>query len=305
MLTEAAARSFEVRGRHIPAVADIRNLFRAGLTSDEVRGHIRANRWQRFGRAVVLHNGAPSTAELRQAALIVLGPRAVLTAFTALDEWGLAGWEREAIHVLVPRGARVVRPTDLPLRMHYTGTWAPGTMNEGRRLHRPAHAAVLAAASFARPRPACGILAATVQQRLVRASDLVDAVDRSPRVRHRALLLAAAHDIAQGAEALSEIDFARLCRAAGLPEPTRQVARKDRFGRRRYLDVEWELSDGRRVVVEVDGAMHLIAQRWWGDELRQNELVIGGDVVLRYPSVIVRCEPALVIDQLQRMLLRR
>ena len=34
----------------------------------------------------------------------------------------------------------------------------------------------------------------------------------------RAVLLAAAHDIAQGAQALSEIDFARLCRSGGLPD---------------------------------------------------------------------------------------
>jgi very-short-patch-repair endonuclease len=60
--------------------------------------------------------------------------------------------------------------------------------------------------------------------------------------------------------------------------------------------------DGRRVVVEVDGALHLVPRRWWADQLRQNELVLHGDLVLRYPSAVVRCEPALVVDQLRRAL---
>jgi hypothetical protein len=304
MFTAPAARSVEQRKLCEPAVTSARELLRTGWTADLIRSQIRANRWQRIGRAVVLHNSAMSAEEVRRAAAIVLGPRAILTAFTALDEWGLQGWERDAVHVLVPRGARVVRPDGLPLRVHYTANWNRAARQARRFLHRPAPAAVLAASTFTRARPACGILAATVQQRLVRPADLVAAVEQSTRARHRAALLAAAHDITQGAQALTEIDFARLCRSAGLPEPTRQVIRADRFGRRRYLDVEWVLPDGRHVVVEVDGALHLIAQRWWDDQLRQNELVIGGDLVLRYPSVVVRCHPAIVLDQLRRVLLR-
>jgi hypothetical protein len=124
----------------------------------------------------------------------------------------------------------------------------------------------------------------------------------SPRIRHRAALLAAAHDIAQGAQALSEIDFTRLCRSRGLPPPARQRIRIEPSGRRRYLDAEWDLPDGRRLIVEVDGALHLAVGRWWDDQLRQNELAIARDVVLRYPSVVVRNEPDIVADQLRRCL---
>ncbi|WP_460606719.1 DUF559 domain-containing protein [Jatrophihabitans fulvus] len=159
---------------------------------------------------------------------------------------------------------------------------------------------MLAAAGTADPRIGCGVLAAVVQQRLVRSGDVVTAVRESTRIRHRSLLLSAAHDMGQGAEALSELDFAWMCRRAGLPEPMRQAVRLEPSGRRRYLDVEWR--SPRRLVVEVDGAMHLAASRWWADQLRQNELVIAGDRVLRFPSVILRCEPALVVDQLRRAL---
>jgi hypothetical protein len=286
-----------------PRVASIEESLRAGFTYEQIRANLRANRWQQIGRAIVWHNGEPTTDELRQAALVVLGPRAALTSFTGLAEWGLEGWDRDPIHVLVPRGARVRRPDGLRLRIHYTDHWRPEDMHRARRLHRPAQAAVLAAASFVGPRPACGVLAAVVQQRLARAADVTAAVEAAPRVRHRGALLMAARDIEQGAQALSEIDLARLCRSAGLPTPSRQAVRVLPDGRRRYLDAEWRRRDGRRVVVEVDGALHLVAARWWDDQLRQNELVLGDDLVLRFPTVVLRHERPIVISQLRRALL--
>jgi very-short-patch-repair endonuclease len=303
MLTSAARRSLPERRQHgAAAVSSVAALLAAGWSHSSIRAQIDARRWQRVGRAVIKHNGPPTADECRRAALIVLGPRAVLTSFTAAEEWGLDGWEREAIHVLVPRGARVRRPAELLIRVHYTDQWSSAPMLQRRGLHRLGPAAVIAASSFAAPRPACGIIAATVQQRLITPAELVCAVEAAPRTRHRAVLLAAAHDIEQGAQALSEIDFAQLCRRHGLPEPSRQVVRQDRHGRRRYVDAMWRRSDGRRVVIEIDGALHLIARRWWDDQLRQNELVLAGDLVLRFPSVVVRCEPMLVIDQLRRAL---
>ena len=61
-------------------------------------------------------------------------------------------------------------------------------------------------------------------------------------------------------------------------------------------------ADGRLVVVEVDGAVHLAVNRWWADQLRQYELTLADAIVLRYPSVVVREEPALVAAQLLRAL---
>ena len=115
------------------------------------------------------------------------------------------------------------------------------------------------ASSFVSPRPACGILAAAVQQRLTTPGELRVAVTAATRTRHRAALLAALDDIAQGTQALSEIDFVRLCRRHGLPVPTHQAVRVEPSGRRRYLDAEWTLPDGRSAAVEVDGALHLRA----------------------------------------------
>jgi hypothetical protein len=127
-------------------------LIKTGWNSAAIRAQVRAGRWQRIGRAVILHNTEPTRDELARAAVIVLGPRSVETAFTALKSWGLQGWERDQIHVLVPRDARVTRPTGLALRVHYTDRWDTGAMNLQRALHRPAFAAVRAAASFRRPK---------------------------------------------------------------------------------------------------------------------------------------------------------
>ena len=103
-------------------------------------------------------------------------------------------------------------------------------------------------------------------------------------MRHRRAIDLALADIEQGADALSEIDFVRLCRRFGLPEPTRQAVRMMPDGRRRYLDAEWRLPDGRVVAVEVDGAFHMRMENWIDDQLRQNMVVIGGTRVLRSPA---------------------
>ena len=59
-------------------------------------------------------------------------------------------------------------------------------------------------------------------------------------------------DLTDGAHSLGELDFARLCRERGLPEPSRQAVRRGPRGTI-YLDVRW---DHLRLVVEIDGAQH-------------------------------------------------
>jgi hypothetical protein len=169
-------------------------------------------------------------------------------------------------------------------------------------VHLLPSALVVAAGTFESARPACGILAAAVQQRLSTAAALARALLAAPRVRHRAALIGAVGDIEQGSQALSEIDFYALCRRYRLPLPDRQTVRRERSGRRRYLDATWRRPDGRLVVAEVDGALHLAVRRWWDDQLRQNELSLADALILRFPSVIVRTEPDRVAGQLRRAL---
>jgi hypothetical protein len=273
----------------------------AGWSRSAVSAQVSARRWRRFGRAVVLHNGLLTHDEQRRVALLNAGRRAVYTAFTAAEIAGLSGWSRPYTSLLVPCGTRVRRTPRVPVRVHHVADWQ--TVDRRRDMHALAPALIVAASTFEKPRPACGLLAAGVQQRLVTAAELAEALDRARQTRHRAMLRLAVADIAQGSEALSEIDFARLCRLHGLPEPRRQAVRADQNGRKRYLDAEWVRErDRKRVVAEVDGALHLTVERWWEDQARQNEISLDGALVLRFPSIVIRTAEADVASQLRRAL---
>lgn len=297
-LTTAARRAHGDDLSYFGGVASRAELARIGIDGARVAAQLAGGRWQRVGFAIVLHNGPLTRDQRNRIATVNCGPRSVLTSFTAAADWGLRGWERDEVYVLAPAGT--ARPPLRGIVLHRTGDWSRADIARGRRLHRLGPSLVLAAASFEASRPGCGILAASVQQRLCRPADLLSALHACPRARHRAALIQALHDIAQGAQALSEIDLRRLCRNFGLPLPTHQTVRVEPSGRRRYLDAQWRLSNGRIIAVEVDGAIHLAPRRWVDDQLRQNEIVIGGTLVLRYPSIVVRDEPQLVADQLRR-----
>ena len=143
------------------------------------------------------------------------------------------------------------------------------------------------------------VLAAGVQQRLVRPDQLETALGPRPRLRRHALIASTLADIAGGAQALSELDFARLTRRYGLPAPDRQVMRLDRDGRRRWLDAYW---DEAHLAVEVDGLWHMEATVWWADMRRGNDLLISGLRVLRFPAFVVRDQPGVVAAQIREAL---
>jgi hypothetical protein len=154
-----------------------------------------------------------------------------------------------------------------------------------------------AAAWMPTDRGAAAVLAAGVQQRLARVADLQLAVARIETRRRRKLIVETLDDIAGGAQALSELDFTRLVvRAFELPEPSRQVARRDARGRRRWTDVMW---DECKIVVEIDGAQHSQdpLQRW-DDMERDIDLGLDGYLTLRFPGWLVRANPEYVAHRI-------
>ena len=285
--------------RRVTTVAQLR---RAGWTHARIRAQLDAGRWQRVGHAIAMHNGPLTRQQRWQVARLHAGRHALFTAFTAAEYYGLRGWERNEVHLLVPRGARVLTISPVPIAAHRVRDWADVRRVPDAPVHVRHAALLVAAGSLPHPRQACGLLAAAVQQRVASPAGLTRALDGASRVRHRRDLLAAVHDIGQGSQALSEIDFVRLCRRFGLPPPEQQTVRREPDGRRRYLDATWRRTDGRLVVVEIDGALHLDQRRWWDDQARQNELALGDALVLRFPSVVVRTHPELVARQLRRAL---
>lgn len=272
------------------------------VTLDELKWRIRSGRWQKPVRgAVVGHSGPLSEGQILRVALLWAGPRAALGGLTAAILDGLKGFgDREPfherpVHLLLPVG-RNLRPPLPGVRIvsHYSRLLGPEDIHPVKvpRRTRTARSLVDSAAWMPSDRGAIGVVAAGVQQRLVRVSDLQEAVARNPRLRRRRLITDALGDIAGGAQALSELDFTRrVIRRHRLPEPTRQVARRDESGRRRYIDVAW---DQWKVAVEIDGAQHMDPLRQWDDMDKSNELEIDGYRVLRFPAWLVRRDPEYV-----------
>jgi hypothetical protein len=149
------------------------------------------------------------------------------------------------------------------------------------------------------PRYACGVLAAVVQQKLCTAQDLSDELPFVGRIRHKPHMRLAILDIGGGAEALSEIDIAAMCRRFDLVPPDRQRIRRDRQGRKRYLDCEWHLGNGQVVVLEVDGSHHAEVEHWEADMKRERGVVISGRHVLRATANEARHDQAALAADLR------
>jgi hypothetical protein len=229
--------------------------------------------------------------------VLAAGAGAVLAGLSAARLDGLTGFDTGRIYLLAPaaRQVRVQLPHGVVVRR--SAVLAPGAVHPLRLPPRTrlARSIVDAAAWMSSEDGARAVLAAAVQQRLARVSDLQAVLERRPSLRRRSLITLTLRDIAGGAEALSELDFGRLTRRFRLPQPDRQVIRLDTNGRRRWLDAYW---DQARLVAEVDGRWHMEALAWWADMRRDNELTVSGLRVLRFPAFAVRDEPELVAAQI-------
>jgi hypothetical protein len=139
-----------------------------------------------------------------------------------------------------------------------------------------------------------------VQQGLTRTSDLRAQLRRPGQMLRRALLLKVLGDIEGGAQALSELDFTqKVIRRFGLPEPSRQVGKRDSHNRQRWIDVvfdEW------KVMVEIDGAQHIQPLEQWDDMERDNDMRAEGYEVLRFPAWLVRKNPEFVARKVREAL---
>lgn len=125
-------------------------------------------------------------------------------------------------------------------------------------------------------------------------------IQRFPTLRRHGLIWQTMSDARDGSVTVGELDLVALCRAHGLPIPTRQVVRADAAGRRRFLDASF---DPWRVRVEVDGAHHMDVDQWWGDMRRHNDLSAHGETALRFPTWMVREHPADTAATIRRALL--
>jgi hypothetical protein len=271
-----------------------RELLRdAGIGRGAVARQVQAARWRVVGlRTVATHTGDLGISALGWRAVWEVGrPDVAVDGVSALLLDGLTGYETGVVDVSVPWTARVARVPGVRIHRVCRGD------EEVRRLGVPRvrapTATVRAAHWAASDRQAALLLALPVQQRLVRAHDLGD-VTRDEHVRgRRELVRRLVADITNGAQSLGELDFACLCRRAGLPEPDRQAVVRSPAGRI-YLDVRWSAIG---LVVEIDGSQHRQGLALGDDHLRQNAVTIGNDLVLRFDLLVIRLRADEVVDQ--------
>jgi hypothetical protein len=171
---------------------------------------------------VITFSGPISREHEEWVAVVAGGQGAVLAGLAAARLDGLTGFTDRKIHLLVPGSRRVVRDMPADAVVHRSGVLGPSQVHPLRLppRTRPARSLVDAAAWMGTENGARAVLAAGVQQRLVRVEDLRQVLERRPGLRRRALIAATLRDIAGGAEALSKLDFCRLTRATGCPSRT-------------------------------------------------------------------------------------
>ena len=182
------------------------------------------------------------------------------------------------------------------MRRHHLTRLEGEVIRTGLPRVRPEIAAVRAAHWAKTDRQAALVLVMAVQQGVVSPIRLLRAARTVRARRRRALVPLLVQDIVDGARSLGELDFAALCRQYGLPEPDRQVLRHGPRGRI-YLDVRWSDIG---LVVEIDGSQHRMGLAVTDDNLRQNEVTLSLDRVLRIDLVGLRLLPDAFMGQIGR-----
>ena len=276
-----------------------RALREAKITRGFVRNQITAGRWQTRTHSTLTTTTGPLTRDqLLWVALEHAGPGALLGGLTAAQALGMRNWVRDEVTVLVDQELSF----DAVDRVRFFRTRR--SLNELRHpTHEPRScriepAILLFAAHEPNRRTALGAIAATVQQRLTTPERLSEWVRILRPLRRASDIRELLGDLAGGSQSLAEIDVLRLCRAWGLVAPRRQKRRKDRSGRYRYTDCEWDLPDGRVLVLEIDGAFHLDVENYTEDVRRHRGLTTDRRIVIRCTAQEARHDPIPLVGDL-------
>ncbi|HET6949955.1 MAG TPA: hypothetical protein VFI47_06260, partial [Acidimicrobiales bacterium] len=259
-----------------------RTLRELEVTRGFVRNQVRAGRWAQRTHSVYTTSTGPLSREQRLwVAVEHAGPQALLGGLTAAEAHGLRNWPRDEVTVLVPfelsfdeiDGVRYFR-TRRSLSALRHPTLAPPAC-------RVEPAVLIFAAHERSRRTAMGAVTASVQQRLTTPERLLDWVRTLRPLRRAGEIRELLADVAGGSQSLAEIDVLRWCRSWGLAPPRRQKRRRDRSGRWRFTDCEWDLPGGRVLVLEVDGAFHIDVESYTEDVRRHRGLTTDRRTVVR------------------------
>lgn len=271
-----------------------KSLAEAGFQRREIELRIARGDWQRISESVIALHAQPIDRGCELWAAALHFERCGLAGSSALELHGLPAPHDLRIHVIGPPAGR--RPPLPGLVLHTSEhcdlVGSPATV--------PLSLAVLQALRWARTdRQAAFQSTWALQRGLVTIEGLRAlnaALLKSPgsaTMRRRLSMLE------PGIHSINELDFAKACRARGLPEPLRQQPRRDSRGVMRYVDVEFRFN-GQSLIVEIDGMHHLQFAVHLHDQWRANEITLQGSSVLRIPALALHVAPDMFFDQIRR-----
>jgi hypothetical protein len=258
------------------------------ISDKQVSSRARSGLWRTIGSdVVVLHSGRLSRRQKWWAGVLHVRDPAILCLASAAEAGGLRGFEQADVHVATQHGRECEDLEDslITVRVHQTRHVSADVVPLRDPSRQSLARAVLEMASDAEnDNRTRALIAAVVQQRLVRPDQMRSFVDVRPTLPKRALIRETIIDVEAGSHSLPELDYARALRRSGLPQPAQQQ-RICRANGSWYLDNDFEQW---QVTVEVNGIQHyeLLANEY--DDMRRASLQVEGRIVVDISSYSVR-----------------
>jgi hypothetical protein len=222
--TAISSPAFRELAQRQHQVVSRRQLHQVELTWHHVDARIRAGVWQELGPSVFLPHGGPLSEQQKLGAAVLHGGKgAVLSGLTAARADGLEGFETAAFHVVTPHGSNRddLEHEQLSVKVHesrrLTDADVHPTRNPPRtRLTR----SIVDGASLASNDGRCrAIIAASVQQRLVRPCELIVVARARRTLARRALIIETIGDVEGDRSHCQSSNICEGSDASGCPCP--------------------------------------------------------------------------------------
>jgi len=280
-----------------------RQLLALGLTSDQARTHVRRGRWQVLWPGIyVIHTGPVSDLTRAYGAVLHCGDGAVAGGRTALWLAKAIPQFADPIEVCIPNHRHLQKVSGIRVHRVHGLAARSQTMTSPPRV-RIEHAVLDMADRSESEEGVCDIVLRSLQQRLTTADRIRAALETRGRHRWRSLTKDVLADFSDGVHSPLELRYLRTVeRPHGLPRALRNHQEKQADGRSKYHDVRYS---GYQLVVELDGREAHPATDAFRDLRRDNAVVAGGEVVLRYGWRDVAGDPCAVASEVAGVLTAR
>ena len=272
-----------------------RQALAAGVTPAVVEWRLRSERWSRLGSGVYYARpGNPPREARLWAAVLLAGPGAALSHWTAAELFKLTDQRSSLIYVTIPE-RRQVRPMT-GLVMYRSSRLAdavhPALLPRRTRLEETVLDLAAQATEFD---AAFALVCAACQRRLTTTTKIAAAMSMRKKLRWRSELRQALGEVGGGTHSLLEYRYARYVERPHRPPAADRQAKIIAGQRSRYLD---NLYPDYHLCVELDGQQAHPDDQRWQDLRRVNAIIAQGITVLRYGWTDITTRPCQVAGQI-------